>query len=89
MVMTERTLKEFLEAVGRRIQAELERLHEPTKKHIIRIVEGELRNYIAIGILPPTSFPVGMMHQDDYYGLDNEELSKKLQAASLGCDWDI
>lgn len=94
MLTTENLFKEFLDEVEKKIRTEFIRhMPEATCKYLVKrvveIIEKEARERMAIGTLPPHDFPVGMMHQDDYYGLDNEELSKKLQAASLGCDWDI
>lgn len=89
MDTTERLFKKILESVEKRVKLELPHIRKESRKHIVKIVDEEARDRIAIGTLPPTNFPVGMIHQDDYYGLDNAELSKKLQVASLGCDWDI
>ena len=89
MLMTEKLLREFLDAINQRVVAEVE-LNRNTRLHIVKIVEDELRNYISIDTLPPANFPAGLIHEDDggYGELSNEELAKAV-AKDETFGWDV
>ena len=61
MIMTEGSLKEFLEAVEKRIAAEAAiGVRKHARKNIIKIVEEELRGCVYIGtLLPPVDTVLG------------------------------
>lgn len=90
MLTTENLFKEFLDEIEKELTlaVEFRLMPNAVRKHlvkkIVKIVEKEARERMAIGTISPANFPVGMIHQDDYYGLDNEALSRKLQKAAGG-----
>lgn len=48
--------------------------------------EDAVRDNVPVVNLPPANFPAALVHDADYYGLDNEELSKAvLKDDTLGC----
>ena len=80
MNTTEKLFKEFLDEIERKIKVEFRHMPEATRKYlvkkVVKIIEEEARERIAIDTFPPRNFPVGLIHDDDYY--DSELLAPQL-----------
>jgi len=83
--MTEQMLAEAKKNFEKRLRNHFPYFRdEPIADSIMRDFEDAIRDNVPVSALSPASFPVGLIHADDYYG---EDFAPKL-ALDTTFGWD-
>lgn len=84
--MTEKMLNEAKKDFEKRLRNHFPYFRdESSVDDVMRDFENAIRDNVPVNALPPANFPVGRIHDDDYY--DSELLAPKL-ALDTTSGWD-
>ena len=72
-VMTENMLEESRKNFENWLKMHCDFLHEPTKADLLKGHVESIRDTFIVHAIAPHSFPAGLIHEDDYYGTDEQD----------------
>lgn len=89
-IMTENMFQEAKKHFENSLEKRFDFLHKPTKEALVRAFEDAIRDTVIVQVVAPHSFPAGLIHEDDYYGADEEgnKVEPKLDVTKGPTGWD-